>query len=101
MTRAPDQAAYRILQEALTNAARHGQGDATLELAFEPAALRLTVVNLARAGRPVGTTGGHGLIGMRERAQLLGGTLEAGPFEGGFRVSALIPYEGPGGWRES
>lgn len=101
LTRAPDQAAYRILQEALTNAARHGQGDATLELAFEPAALRLTVVNLARAGRPVGTTGGHGLIGMRERAQLLGGTLEAGPLEGGFRVSALIPYEGPGGWRES
>ena len=90
---AADQAAYRILQEALTNAARHGTGRTRVELAYGDAALELTITN------PVSTdaaprSGGHGLIGMRERAGLLGGTLDAGRVDGTFRVRARIPYGG-------
>jgi signal transduction histidine kinase len=91
---AVDQAAYRILQEALTNAARHGTGAARIELAFGTAALELTVSN-ATAGESIPrTNGGHGLIGMRERATLLGGSLEAGRANGTFRVRARLPYGG-------
>jgi signal transduction histidine kinase len=92
---AVDQAAYRILQEALTNAARHGTGAARVELAFGTAALELTVSNAAAGdGTPRGG-GGHGLIGMRERATLLGGSLDAGRANGAFRVRARLPYGGP------
>lgn len=92
LARAPDQAAYRILQEALTNAARHGTGVAEIELDFQAAALALTVTNPVRNGVAFSSMGGHGLIGMRERAVLLGGTLEARPEIGIFRVSARLPY---------
>ena len=87
-----DQAAYRILQEALTNAARHGSGSAEVEVGFGPSALELTVTNpvAARARRP--PAAGHGIVGMRERAALLGGTLEAGAEDGVFRVRARLPY---------
>jgi signal transduction histidine kinase len=91
---AVDQAAYRILQEALTNTARHGTGTAQVELAFDETALELTISNPASdegAGRP---NGGHGLVGMRERATLLGGSLEAERVNRAFRVRARIPYEG-------
>jgi signal transduction histidine kinase len=91
---AVDQAAYRILQEALTNAARYGTGAARVELAFETSALQLTITNPATddsAGRP---NGGHGLIGMRERATLLGGNLDTERANQTFRVRARIPYEG-------
>jgi len=92
---AVDQAAYRILQEALTNAARHGTGAARVELAFGTAALELTVSNaVPRDGKRRGG-GGHGLIGMRERATLLGGSLDAEPANGAFRVRAQLPYRGP------
>jgi signal transduction histidine kinase len=86
-----DQAAYRILQEALTNAARHGNGSAEVDIRFEPDALELQVWNPARNGGARGEIG-HGLIGMRERAALLGGSLDAGPSDGGFRVRARLPY---------
>jgi signal transduction histidine kinase len=89
-----DLAAYRILQEGLTNAARHGTGAARVELAFGEAALRLTITNPvpdAGAGR---TSGGHGLIGMRERATLLGGSLDAERSGGTFRLRAHLPYGG-------
>jgi signal transduction histidine kinase len=89
-----DQAAYRILQEALTNAARHGAGSARIELAFGEANLRLTVTNAAPANRPHRSGGGHGLIGMRERAMMLGGTLDTECADGAFRVTARIPYGG-------
>jgi signal transduction histidine kinase len=92
---ATDQAAYRILQESLTNAARHGTGAARVELAFAEAALELTVSNPAPAESPHRTNGGHGLIGMRERAVLLGGSLEAERPNGDFRVRARLPYRGP------
>jgi signal transduction histidine kinase len=86
-----DQAAYRILQEALTNAARHGQGIAEVELSFGPSALELTVSNAAALNGSA-AAGGHGLVGMRERAALLGGSLEASARDGRFRVRALLPY---------
>jgi len=84
-----DRAAYRILQEALTNAARHGRGSVDVEVEFGSSALELTVTNPARNGA-VG--GGHGIVGMRERATLLGGSLVAGATDGVFRVRAELPY---------
>ena len=86
-----DQAAYRILQEALTNAARHGEGSAEVEISFEASSLALRVSNPIRPGRTPGGAG-HGLVGMRERAALLGGSLEAGASNGVFRVRAHLPY---------
>jgi len=91
---AADQAAFRILQEALTNAARHGAGSANIKLAFNDAALELTVTNPIRVGAAQRSGGGHGLIGMRERATLLGGRLEAERANGAFRVHARLPYGG-------
>ena len=91
-----DQAAYRILQEALTNAARHGAGHARVELVYTDDALELTVANhLPTFQYEPSSNGGHGLIGMRERAALLGGTLDADQADGGFRVHARLPYGVP------
>ncbi|HET6865047.1 MAG TPA: histidine kinase [Solirubrobacteraceae bacterium] len=91
---AVDRAAYRILQEALTNCARHGAGDARVELAFGADALELTVSNAVRPDAPVRASlnGGHGLVGMCERATLLGGELKAGRQNGAFHVHARLPY---------
>jgi signal transduction histidine kinase len=86
-----DQAAYRILQEALTNAARHGNGSAEVEIGFSPGSLELTVTNPARPGS-ASAEAGHGIVGMRERATLLGGSLDAGVSDGRFRVRAHLPY---------
>jgi signal transduction histidine kinase len=91
-----DQAAYRILQEALTNAARHGGGSAEIEISFEPSSLELGVTNPIRPG--IASSGaGHGLVGMRERAALLGGSLDAAASNGVFRVHARLPYGGDAG----
>jgi signal transduction histidine kinase len=86
--------AYRILQEALSNALRHAAGaEVRVELAYEPAALRVRVVNgppAAAASTPPGQ--GHGLLGMRERAVMLGGELTVGPTPaGGYAVTAVLP----------
>ena len=96
LERAVDQAAYRILQEALTNAARHGTGDARVELAFGRAGLELTISNATARDSSPRPNGGHGLIGMRERATLLGGRLDVERVNGSFRVRAHLPYGGPG-----
>ena len=88
-----DQAAYRILQEALTNAARHGDGSAEVDLAFGEDALEITVANPARPARAT-AGGGHGIVGMRERAALLGGSLDVGATDGVFRLRARLPYGG-------
>ena len=87
-----DQAAYRILQEALTNAARHGAGDARVEMAYGETELELTVTNRVNGNAIPPVAAGHGLIGMTERATLLGGSLKVEPRNGVFRVHARIPY---------
>jgi signal transduction histidine kinase len=96
-----DLSAYRIVQEALSNAMRHAPGSQVqLHLAYRPDALALEISNdAALRAVPVlvasgerGAGGGHGLVGMRERATMLGGSLDAGPTEdGGFRVTAVLP----------
>jgi signal transduction histidine kinase len=92
--------AYRIVQEALTNALKHaGPARAQVTVCYEPDALAVTVVDDGDGGRrprriPSGP-GGHGLVGMRERVALFGGQLHAGPRpEGGFRVAARFPLNG-------
>jgi signal transduction histidine kinase len=91
---AADRAAYRILQEALTNAARHGTGSARIELAFAEAAVEIAVTNPMLPDGAPRSGGGHGLIGMRERVTLLGGDIDAQRSDGVFRVRARIPYGG-------
>jgi signal transduction histidine kinase len=84
--------AYRIVQEALTNALKHGGPRASADVLLERDrdALRLTVSSTGRSGEPDGS--GRGLIGMRERAALHGGSVEAGPAAtGGYEVRATIP----------
>lgn len=88
-----DQAAYRILQEALTNAARHGEGSVDVQVDFGQSAIELTVTNPTQASRATAEVG-HGIVGMRERASLLGGSLDAGVGDGRFRVLARLPYGG-------
>jgi signal transduction histidine kinase len=93
-----DIAAYRIVQESLTNAMRHGTGSAELVLAVAADQLTITVVNPVPAGAQVRARSGtgHGLLGMRERAELHGGRLTAGPRHGGgFGVQAVLPYRAP------
>jgi signal transduction histidine kinase len=93
-----DLTAYRIIQEALTNSARHsGGGQATVRLGYGHDALRVEVDDDGRPG-PGGPPAapangsGHGIAGMTERAAALGGTLEAGPRpEGGFEIRAWLP----------
>ncbi|MBW9095351.1 sensor histidine kinase [Microbacterium jejuense] len=89
-------AVYRILQEALTNALRHGAtgGAVDVGLAWLPDRVELSVRNPA-APPPPGARPGHGLIGMRERAQLAGGRLDAAAEGGDFVVRAAIPIGGP------
>ena len=87
-----DRGAFRIVQEALTNAARHGDGSAQVEVAFTPGALELAILNpVGRGGGARTDGGGHGLIGMRERVALLGGGLEAAARDGRFEVRARLP----------
>ncbi len=88
-------AAYRLLQEALTNVRRHAAGaPARVHVSFQPAELIIEVENPLVDGHAAMDPGGHGLLGMRERVSLYGGTFEAGPRpDGTFRVSARIPYE--------
>ncbi|MEU0407910.1 histidine kinase [Streptomyces griseorubiginosus] len=93
--------AYRVVQEALTNAGKHASRPyAELELDYLPSALRIHVRNPAgpAAGPdPLGLgEGGHGLLGMRERAHALGGTFAAQITDGWFEVRVLLPHEGTG-----
>ncbi|WP_091502135.1 histidine kinase [Microbacterium sp. cf332] len=93
-------AVYRILQEALTNAMRHGAGG-TVDVSLSWLADRVEVrVRNPLSPSTVDTTGpmrsgGHGLIGMRERAQLIGGSIEIGPVGSDFVVAATLPVGAP------
>ncbi|MDX6356161.1 MAG: hypothetical protein QOF98_3064, partial [Streptomyces sp.] len=84
-------AAYRIVQEALTNARRHAPGAAVdIELHYGQDTLRISVRDSGTGAAPGPT--GHGLLGMRERAAMAGGTLTAGPGPtAGFHVEAQLP----------
>jgi signal transduction histidine kinase len=101
---AVDVTAFRVVQEALTNVAKHARvSRADVRLAFEDRRLTITISN--RAGhRPTAgsaavlspTASGYGLIGMRERAASVGGRLLAGRrFDGGFEVTAELPLQPP------
>jgi signal transduction histidine kinase len=94
---------YRIVQEAVTNVVRHSPGsEATVQIRIGPAGVRIRVTDTGRTSWPggavdntadlAGVSGGHGIAGMRERAAVFGGTLEAGPLAGGgFQVRAFLP----------
>ena len=92
--------AYRILQEALSNAMKHAPGSfVRIGIFYTPHALGLRVINGPGTGsRPVAASGGgHGLVGMRERAAMLGGEVEAGPTsDGGFALAATLPLRPDG-----
>jgi signal transduction histidine kinase len=90
-----DLSAYRIVQEALTNVVRHaGPATARVHIRYAPAAVDIEVTDDGRGGRAPGRGDGHGIVGMRERAALYGGSLEAGPLPGGgFRVTASLPVD--------
>ncbi|MFF7339075.1 sensor histidine kinase [Streptomyces sp. NPDC008163] len=98
---AVDLSAYRIVQEALANVVRHAPGARTrVSVTSDGGQLTVSVVN-EPPGKPVsplesaGT--GHGLVGMRERVRLTGGSLDAGPLpDGGFRVVARLPLSPAG-----
>jgi signal transduction histidine kinase len=94
-----DISAYRIVQEALTNTLKHaGRASASVGVAYRPGEVELSICDdgtaVPGARVPEGT--GHGLIGMRERARLFGGSLDAGPSPtGGFHVRAVLPTGSP------
>jgi signal transduction histidine kinase len=93
--------AYRIAQEALTNAARHASGHpVALSLSAPNGTLELVVVSAGPSAQVTARNGGHGLHTMRERAEAVGGALEAGPAPSGdgWRVHATLPLAPPAEW---
>ncbi|WP_416967088.1 sensor histidine kinase [Streptomyces sp. 4F14] len=95
---AVDLAAYRIIQEALTNVQKHAGGNAKAEVSVVRVGPNVEVTVLDNGtetdGRPAEAGGGHGLLGMRERVTALRGTLTTGPrYGGGFRVHAILPVK--------
>ena len=93
-----DLAAYRIIQESLTNVVRHARAaTARIAIAYRRADVLIEIEDDGRGTADIGheTPGGNGMLGMRERATALGGELEAGPQAGGgFRVTARLPLDG-------
>ncbi len=93
-----DLAAYRIIQESLTNTIRHaGPATAAVSLRYHDDELRIDVTDtgLGPPADPAANSAGHGLAGMRERAAVVGGTVETSPGPGGgFRVAARLPLPG-------
>ncbi len=91
-----DHAAYRIVQEALTNAYKHAPGSAiSVELRYEDDSLVVEIANGPAVATGPGevVSGGQGLTGLRERARLVGGMVHAGATgDGGFRVAGVLPY---------
>ena len=93
---AVDQAAYRILQESLTNAARHGNGTADVEIGYTDQELALDISNPVSPDNSGGSgseNAGHGILGMRERATLLAGTLDTSRNRTRFTVQARLPLD--------
>jgi signal transduction histidine kinase len=88
-----DLAAYRIVQEALTNTRKHGGAShADVALRYTPSALEVEIVDDGTVAASAARNGGHGLVGMRERVALYDGTLNTGAREGGgYAVRAVLP----------
>jgi signal transduction histidine kinase len=97
---AVDLACYRVVQESLTNVVRHaGAHRAEVTVTHHGDGVVVEVIDDGHgpAGEPAAAGSGQGIVGMRERARALGGTLEAGPRpDGGFRVQATLPVGSPG-----
>lgn len=92
---AQDVSAYRIVQEALTNAIRHGAGGAEVEVRWGERALGISVSNPVGAPSANGVRGsGHGLVGIRERVALFGGRLSAGAAGERYVTAVELPYDG-------
>jgi signal transduction histidine kinase len=90
-------AAYRVVQEALTNTRKHAglAASAAVMLSYEPDNLVVQVTDNGQGGGIASDTAGHGLIGMRERIEMYGGVVQAGPLAGGgFGVTATLPCPG-------
>jgi signal transduction histidine kinase len=85
--------AYRIAQEALTNALKHaGEAHATVRVCYRDDSLELEIIDDGASAAPRVASGGHGLVGMRERVALYGGRFDAGRRpSGGFGVRVLLP----------
>lgn len=107
---AVERAAHRVVQEGLTNAAKHAPGESvSVELSHTATETRVVVRNGVPAASPVAQAGpsagpggrgpagpgGRGLIGLDERVRLVGGTLDHGPRDGGFTVAARLPHQAP------
>ena len=97
---AADLVAYRVVQEGLTNAGKHGAGDrAHVLVAVAEDEVSVVVTNPVPPSRPDvdgdagsdGVRGGHGLLGLRERVASVRGVVETGPTPGGFRLAAVLP----------
>jgi signal transduction histidine kinase len=87
-----DLIAYRLIQEALTNALKHGTGSATMAVTNRPEGVGIEVCNVVEHDGRQPSGSGHGLIGMRERIDAVRGRLVTGPGpDGAYRVSVLIP----------
>ena len=100
LSQSEDLSAFRIVQEALTNVIKHAGGARTTDtLSYRADELELTIVDSGDEALPAPTrrgAEGHGVIGMRERAALFGGTLSAEPrLDHGFKVTAMLPYAEP------
>jgi signal transduction histidine kinase len=89
-----DLTAYRVVQESLTNALKHGTGTADLEVDHQPSAVVIEVRNPVRTDAPPSSAGGHGLVGMRERVASVNGRISAGRTSDGlFAVRVEIPRQ--------
>ena len=89
-----DLAAYRVVQEGLTNALRHGDGWARLSISHDEGALCVEIANRRTPSPPAVDGAGRGLAGMRERVRLFGGELEAGPAGDEFVLAVRLPGHG-------
>ena len=97
-----DISAYRIIQEGLTNALRHGGPVADLDVQRSPTQLRIEIRDdgRPRSSKPSTPGSGHGLTGIRERAALFDGTVQAEPAPGGgFRLTVELPIGPPAATR--
>jgi signal transduction histidine kinase len=93
LSRAVSLTAYRLAQESLTNALKHGTGSAWLTVRYDDHTIRLTVTNSAHPERDHQATTGHGLVGIRERVAAVGGSVTIGDHDDRFVIDAILPVQ--------